>query len=48
MNINALDFHREEQDWTEEDGEFFACLEKRLAHLLQLSIKEREEFFGGE
>lgn len=48
MNINALDFHKDEEDWFDEDGEFFDCLENRLAHLLQLTIKEREDFFGGE
>ncbi len=48
MSVNALDFHRDERDWMEEDGEFFDCLEDRLSYLLHLTVKEHEEFLGCE
>lgn len=48
MSANALDFHREEHDWIDDDGEYFSYLEKRVAYLLQLTIKETETYLGDE
>lgn len=48
MSANALHFHKDEHEWLDDDGEYFDCLEERLAHLLQLTLKEREDFLGDE
>ncbi len=48
MNVNALDFHKDEEDWVDEDAKFFSCLEEKLSYLLQLTIRERQNYLGEE
>ena len=48
MNINALEFHRDERDWLDDDKSDFDHLEERLSYLLQLTVKEHENFLGCE
>lgn len=46
MNASCLDFHKDENEWMQEDLEFFDCLEERLSHLLNLSYEESQKFLG--